>query len=54
MVRRTAGYAPYISYLTAAMDPTYTRLGYYPNDATDSLTDVLLRSQIVSSMCELG
>ena len=43
-----------MTYLTAAMTPTYESLGFYPDDVNDSLLDILLRDKIVSNMCDLG
>lgn len=53
MLRRSAGYPDYTAYLTAAMEPRYDALGFYPQDATDALLDVLLRGKIVDNMCDI-
>ena len=53
MLGRTGVYGDYKKYLIGELKFTYNRLGFVPKDE-DGFLDVLMRKQVINTMCTLG
>ena len=53
MLGRTGVYGDYKKYLTGELQQTYNKLGFVPKDE-DGFLDILLRKQVINTMCGLG